>query len=67
MVVEPELKEQIQISLSEIDTTDSLQVLIELIEGETDKDLVENGLELLEQKAEPIVVRYLEKKSRTKN
>ena len=61
------LKEQIQISLSEIDTPDSIQILIDLIEGETDKSLVENGLELLEQKADPIVLRYLEKKARDKN
>ena len=61
------LKEQVQISLSEINTPESLQVLIGLIEGETNKDLVEHGLELLKEKTEPSVLRYLEKKLQVKN
>lgn len=64
---ELELKQQVQISLSEINTLESLNVLIGLIEGETNKDLIEHGLEMLKRKTEPLVLKYLEKKLRVKN
>ncbi len=61
-----DLKEQVQISLSEIDTPESLEILMGLIDGETNEELIDHGLELLKEKNEPPVVRYLEKKLRTR-
>ncbi len=62
-----DLKKQVQISLSEIDAPEASQALIDLIERETGKDLIDHGLELLKEKNEPAVLRYLEKKSQGKN
>lgn len=62
-----ELKRQVQISLSEIGSPEAYQALIELIEGEKNEDLIEHGLELLGKKNDPAILRYLEKKAKTKN
>ncbi|MCD9188118.1 MAG: tetratricopeptide repeat protein [Pyrinomonadaceae bacterium] len=66
-LTEKELKEQVQISLNEMETTESFKALMDLIDGETDKDLVEHGLELLEQKTDPTILRYLERKKQKEN
>lgn len=63
---EIELKQQVQVSLSEINSPESLQILINLIEAETNKDLIEHGLEMLKQKKSSIVLKYLKKKLRVK-
>ncbi len=63
---EIELKQQVQISLSEMNKSESLQTLIDLIESETNNDLIEHGLEMLKRKAQPFVVKYLQKNYRTK-
>lgn len=66
-LTEKELKEQVQISLNEMETTESFKALMDMIDRETDKDLVEHGLELLEQKTDPTILRYLERKKQREN
>lgn len=59
-----ELKKQVQISLVEMEMTEAYQAVIGLLEGETNRELVEHGLDLLKEKNDPVILRFLEKKPR---